>query len=108
MLTSGPSENTVRMMRLESALISGVSPVFSVENRITGRVRDAGPDVKLAITRSSIERVNARAHAAKRAGFNKGIIMLKRTFFGFAPRSCAASSKDVSISESLARRIRLT
>lgn len=83
-------------------------PVLSVEKTTTGSVNEEGPEAKLAITRSSIDSVKAKIHEAKSAGLMRGSVIEKKTCFGLAPRSRAASSKKESISKRRARTIRLT
>jgi hypothetical protein len=78
------------------ALISGVTPRRTDENIFIGSVVDPGPEAKLAITRSSSDRVKLSSHPAATAGAISGRVMRKNTVAGLAPRSCAASSTEVS------------
>ena len=55
---------TTPMMRVASALTSGETPSRILEKITIGKVLPPGPDTKLAITRSSSDRVNASSHAA--------------------------------------------
>ncbi len=59
-----------------------------------GKVVAPGPDVKLAITRSSIDSEKARSQAAATAGAISGKVTVKNTVTGRAPRSAAASSRS--------------
>src|SRR5690554_7952777 len=58
---------------------------------------DPGPDTKLAITKSSIDKVKASSQPAPNAGRIIGNVMVKNTLIGRAPKSRAASSMDLSI-----------
>ena len=58
-----------------------------------GSVDEPGPDTKLAITKSSKDSVNASNQAATSAGAIVGMVIVKNTTRGLAPRSMAASSK---------------
>ena len=61
-----------------------------------GKVLVPGPEVKLEITRSSHDRVNASSQPERMAGKMIGKVMTKNTLSGRAPRSMAASSSEVS------------
>src|SRR5581483_4810341 len=62
-----------------------------------GSVADPGPVVKLAITRSSSESVNASIQPAAIAGTIKGSVTATNARGGLQPRSIAASSRLLSI-----------
>src|SRR5580698_6372706 len=87
---------TTLMVIVASTLISGLTPSRTFENTTIGSVLDPGPEVKLEITRSSQESVNARSHPERMAGKMIGSVMTKNTLTGSAPRSIAASSRAVS------------
>src|SRR5258706_1250246 len=61
-----------------------------------GRVVAPGPEVKLAITRSSSDRVKASIQPAATAGAMFGRVMAKNVRQGGQPRSSAASSRERS------------
>ena len=65
-----------------SALICGLTPSRTLEKITIGNVVDAGPAVKLAITRSSSDRVKASSQPATSAGAISGRVMTKNTFAG--------------------------
>jgi putrescine transport system permease protein len=52
-----------------------VAPCFVEENTIMGRVDAPGPDVKLATTTSSSDRVNASSQPETSAGTSSGRVM---------------------------------
>lgn len=89
---------TTSRIRLASALISGFTPMRTLENTSIGNVVAPGPETKLAITRSSSDRVNASIQPEISAGAIIGKVMTKNTFSGGAPRSIAASSIERSTS----------
>ncbi|MNF05628.1 hypothetical protein D3C80_2054040 [compost metagenome] len=70
----------------------------TLENTNIGKVVAPGPATKLAITRSSSDRVNASIQPATSAGAIIGSVITKNTFSGVAPRSIAASSIERSSS----------
>ncbi len=57
---SPTAESVTSMMMVESALISGVTPNFTIEKTLSGNVVLCGPATKKLMTTSSRERVNAR------------------------------------------------
>src|SRR5690606_26693174 len=61
-----------------------------------GSVVAPGPEVKLAITRSSSDRVKASIQPDTIAGMITGSVTWKKVLVGVAPRSIAASSSDRS------------
>src|SRR3989338_5114683 len=83
-------------MMVASALISGVTPKRTLEKISIGRVVAPGPDKKLAITTSSKEKANANSQLEKRDGAIKGSVITKKTLKGLAPKSWAASSREIS------------
>ncbi|KUQ61854.1 spermidine/putrescine ABC transporter permease, partial [Enterobacter kobei] len=69
------------------AVISGLTPMRTLEKTSIGSVVAPGPETKLAITRSSSDRVNASSQPEITAGMIIGRVMMKKTFSGVAPRS---------------------
>ena len=59
---------TATMMSVASALISGVTPKRTFERISTGKVLEPGPEVKLAMTTSSSDKVKASSQPASSAG----------------------------------------
>ena len=53
---------------VETAFISGVTPSLTIEYIFIGRVVEPGPEVKLAITRSSSDRVKDKSQPEITAG----------------------------------------
>ena len=92
---------TTAIRIVANALISGAIPKRTFEKINIGNVVAPGPDTKLAITRSSKDRVNESSHPEIMAGNIIGRVISQSTLIGFAPRSKAASSMDSSISVSL-------
>ena len=84
----------VMMIMVASALISGRSPSLIQEKISIGSVFAPGPVTKLAITRSSSDKVNAYNHPANIPGAKMGNVISVSTLNGFAPKSLAASSID--------------
>src|SRR6202011_2684800 len=66
---------TVAMNSVASALICGLTPRRTLEKITMGSVVEDGPEVKLAITRSSSERVKASSQPASSAGAMSGRVM---------------------------------
>ena len=85
-----------------SAFISGLRPNLILEKIKIGNVVDPGPVTKLAITKSSSDRQNAKSHPEKRPGARRGRVIALITLKGFAPKSAAASSKETPIPVNLA------
>ena len=73
---------TARMIRVASALIFGETPIRTEENTTIGSVVAPGPETKLAITRSSSDRVNASSQPDTSAGVITGRVMTKKVFRG--------------------------
>ena len=88
---------TIPMIIVASALISGVTPSFTLEKITMGRVLAPAPAVKLEITRSSSDRVKASNQPAAMAGKISGRVISRVTAKGRPPRSIAASSRAWSI-----------
>src|SRR5690554_1131408 len=89
-------------MMVANALISGDTPIRTDENTTIGKVVAPGPDTKLAITRSSSDKVNASNQPDTNAGAITGSVITKKVFSGVQPRSMAASSMDKSTSRNRA------
>ncbi len=87
-----------KITNVARALICGLIPMRTLENTCIGKVVDPGPDTKLAITKSSKDRVKASNQPDIKAGAIIGKVTKKNTFQGGAPKSCAASSIDSSSS----------
>ena len=96
---------TIKMMMVARALISGDRPRRTEEKISIGSVVESGPAMKLAITRSSIDMVKASKKAATSDGIKAGKITAKKTLIGPAPKSIAASSMEISNSR---KRERIT
>src|SRR5690606_32100272 len=77
-------------MIVASALISGVMPRRTVEKIIIGSVFVEGPAVKLAMTWSSSERVNASSQPENIAGTMMRSVNTKNNFSGRMPKSGTA------------------
>src|SRR5580658_7570721 len=95
-LTPTIMQVTTAMVMVASTLISGLTPRRTLENTTMGKVLLPGPEVKLEITRSSHDSVNASSHPDRIAGNTIGRVITKNTLSGLAPRSIAASSSAVS------------
>src|SRR5580698_8915113 len=78
---------TTLMVIVASTLISGLTPSRTFENTTMGSVLEPGPDVKLEITRSSQDSVNASSHPERMAGKMMGSVIRKNTFTGRQPKS---------------------
>src|SRR6056297_3644768 len=87
---------TIAISRVESALISGETPRRIDDQILIGRVVAEGPVVKLAITRSSSDRVKARSQPEMTAGAMIGRVTRRNASNAEQPRSSAASSRDWS------------
>ena len=59
---------------MANAFSSGVTPRRSAENTTIGSVLAPGPEVKVATTRSSSERVNASSQPESSAGPSSGSV----------------------------------
>ncbi len=81
-----------------NALIFGLTPMRTDENIFIGSVVDDGPEMKLDITRSSSDSVNAISQPDISAGAMIGKVITKNTLSRLAPRSIAASSSERSSS----------
>src|SRR5690554_2257308 len=86
--------DTAAMISVARALISGDTPIRTDENTTIGKVVAPGPDTKLAITKSSSDKVNATNHPDTSAGTIAGNVITKDVFSGVQPKSMAASSMD--------------
>src|SRR3546814_11817431 len=95
---SAAANDTTRISRVANALILGLTPSRTDENTFIGKVVDDGPETKLAITRSSSDKVKASSQPEISAGAMIGRVMTKNTLSRLAPRSIAASSSARSIS----------
>ena len=76
---------------VETAFISGVTPSLTIEYIFIGRVVDPGPEVKLAITRSSSDRVKDKSQPETTAGRIIGRVISINVRNGVQPKSSAAS-----------------
>ena len=76
---------------VETAFISGVTPSLTIEYIFIGRVVDPGPEVKLAITRSSCDRVKDKSQPEITAGRIIGSVIRVNVLNGMHPKSSAAS-----------------
>ena len=85
-------------MIVAKALILGLNPKRTLEYTTIGKVVEPGPDTKLAMTRSSKDKVKANNQPETKAGAIMGKVTKKNTFQGGAPKSLAASSRETSIS----------
>src|ERR1700724_937582 len=77
---------------VQMALISGFTPSLTSEYIRIGNVSEPGPVVKVAITRSSSDSVNASIQPAAIAGAVSGSVTAINARAGSQPRSIAASS----------------
>ena len=84
------------MIRLASALTSGVTPSFTFENITIGSVLAPGPETKLEITKSSSESVKLKSQLDTRAGAMMGKVVSMKARTGPEPKSMAASSSERS------------
>src|SRR5271163_4522908 len=84
------------MMRLARALMSGLTPSFTLEKITIGRVLAPGPETKLEITRSSNDRVKERSQLEASAGMMMGRVVSRKARTGPDPKSMAASSSERS------------
>ena len=92
---------TTTIKIVANAFISGETPSRTLENINIGRVVAPGPDTKLAITKSSNDKVNDSSHPAIIAGNMIGRVISHNTLRGLAPKSIAASSNESLISVNL-------
>ena len=76
---------------VETAFISGVTPSLTIEYIFIGRVVDPGPEVKLAITRSSSDKVKDKSQPEITAGRIIGSVIRINVLNGVHPKSSAAS-----------------
>ena len=76
---------------VDTALISGVTPSLTIEYIFIGSVVDPGPEVKLAITKSSSDIVNDNSQPEITAGNMIGSVINKKVRKGVQPKSRAAS-----------------
>ena len=68
-------KETVRMISVAKALILGETPIRTDENTTMGKVVAPGPDVKLAITKSSKDKLNDSNQPAANEGEIMGTVM---------------------------------
>merc|ERR1711991_286604 len=87
---------TMPIMIVDKALISGETPRRTAEKILIGRVVEDGPEAKLAITRSSSDKVNASNQPEITAGAMIGRVTSRNACQAVQPRSSAASSSDLS------------
>ena len=78
-------------MREVSAFTSGDNPTFTIERILTGRVVAYGPETKLLIITSSMDKVKDMNALDKIPGTNMGSVTRKKVTRRFAPRSIEAS-----------------
>ena len=90
---------TARINKVPNALISGFSPSRVRENTTNGKVDEPGPDKNAEITTLSIEMVNDNNQPEMSACEINGKVISKNALSGGAPKSCAASCNDLSISD---------
>ena len=76
---------------VDTAFISGVTPIFIIEYIARGKVLELVPAVKNVITKSSIDSVNAINPPAITPGKIVGSKIKKNVLKLLAPRSLAAS-----------------
>ena len=92
---------THSMISVAKALILGETPKRTEENTTIGKVVAPGPEAKLAITKSSKDKLNDTNQPATSAGEIIGTVIKKKVLSGVAPKSIAASSIDISSSRNL-------
>jgi hypothetical protein len=63
---------------VETAFISGVTPSLTIEYIFIGSVVDLGPAAKLAMTKSSRDRVNDNSHPETTAGTIIGRVISRK------------------------------
>lgn len=63
---------------VETAFISGVTPSLTIEYIFIGSVVAPGPEVKLAMTKSSRDRVNDNNHPETTAGIIIGRVISRK------------------------------
>src|SRR5690606_27733198 len=80
-------------MRVDSALILGLTPNLTMENTCRGRVVEPGPAVKNVMMKSSIDTVRARRAPAATPGSTSGSVTRRKVVHSSAPRSIAARSR---------------
>ena len=76
---------------VETAFISGVTPSLTIEYIFIGSVVEPGPEVKLAITRSSRDNVKDNSQPEITAGRIIGRVISINVRKGVHPKSSAAS-----------------
>lgn len=94
-------KDTLKIINVASALILGETPMRTDENTTIGKVVAPGPDAKLAITKSSKDKLKDSNQPAINAGDIIGTVIKKKVLSGVAPKSIAASSIDLSSSRNL-------
>ena len=71
----------------DSAFTSGLKPNLTFEKTTIGNVFAPGPVVKLATTKSSKERVNARSQPEIIEGNITGAVIFQKILLGTVPKS---------------------
>src|ERR1700685_2887630 len=87
---------TRQIIKLASALTSGLTPSFTFEKITIGRVLAPGPDTKLDITKSSRDSVKLSSQLEARAGARPGRVVSRNARTGPEPKSMADSSSERS------------
>ena len=77
---------TTSIIIVANALISGRNPRRMREKIKTGKVFAPGPETKLAITKSSSDKVNASNQPEISAGVRRGIVIAVNTLKGFSAK----------------------
>jgi hypothetical protein len=85
----------------------GGIPTFVAPKTQVGNIV-AVPETNWVITKSSIERANAKSHPARMPGKISGSVTLRNVTTWFAPRSIAASSNERSRFAARARTVTAT
>src|SRR6202790_2604869 len=93
--TSTPAP-TRQIIKLASALTSGLTPSFTLEKITIGSVLAPAPETNLDITKSSSESVKLSSQPEANAGAMPGRVVSMKARTGPDPRSMAASSSDRS------------
>src|SRR5210317_1695074 len=88
-----------------SALTSGLTPTFTIENIFNGRTSKEGPVTNELTITSSKDSVKHSNQLAINAGKRSGKIIRRRTWLSDAPRSFAASRRYGSNPWSLANTV---
>ena len=67
--------------------IAGFTPNLTIENILSGKVDEPGPDTKKVATKSSKDKVTAIKNPETIPGNNAGITTLNKVCISVAPRS---------------------